>query len=85
MAMGLPVVLPGVGGCPEMVKSGITGFIYEPGNLSQFVEQLSLLGADKERRTKMGQEARKFVEETFRFESMVDSYERLSGCWKSKF
>jgi glycosyltransferase involved in cell wall biosynthesis len=77
MAMALPVVLPGVGGCPEMVKSGVTGFIYEPGDLPQFVEQLSLLGADKERRIKMGQEARRFVEEYFRFEAMVGSYERL--------
>lgn len=79
MAMGLPVVLPRVGGCPEMVKSGITGFIYESGDLPQFVEQLSLLCVDKKRRTKMGHEARKFVEEKFRFETMVDSYERLFG------
>ena len=77
MAMQLPVVLPRVGGCPEMVKSGVTGFIYEPGDLTQFVGQLSLLGADKKRRIKMGQEARRFVEESFRFETMVRSYECL--------
>lgn len=80
MAMGVPVVLPGVGGCPEMVKSGITGFIYESGNRPQLVEQLSILCADKKRRQKMGQEARRFVEENYRFESMVDSYERLFNC-----
>ena len=84
MAMGLPVVLPGVGGCPEMVKAGETGFIYESGDLSQFVEQLSLLGGDSKRRKIMGQAARKFVEERFRFGAMVDAYERLFGYCKGK-
>ena len=72
MAMGLPVVLPRVGGCPEMVESGVTGFIYEPGDLPQFVEQLFLLGTDKKRRTKMGQEARRFVEENFRSPNLLN-------------
>jgi glycosyltransferase involved in cell wall biosynthesis len=77
MAMGLPVVLPGVGGCPEMVEHGITGFIYETGDLSGFVDYLKLLGTDKERRVRMSQAARKYVETNFRFESMVDSYAAL--------
>lgn len=77
MAMSLPVVLPRVGGCPEMVKPGITGFIYEPGDLTEFVDYLFLLGSDKERRLKMGQAARRYVVANFRFESMVASYVKL--------
>lgn len=77
MAMGLPVVLPRVGGCPEMVKPGITGYLYEPGDLSGFVDYLYLLGSDKDRRLKMGQAARSYVEVDFRFESMVASYVNL--------
>lgn len=77
MAMGLPVVLPRVGGCPEMVKPGVTGFIYEPGDLSGFVGHLFVLGSDEDLRMKMGQEARRYVETDFRFESMVDSYSEL--------
>ncbi len=77
MAMSLPVVLPRVGGCPEMVKQGISGFIYEPGNISQFVEYLLLLCADEERRLKMGRAAREYVETDFKFESMVESYVNL--------
>jgi len=77
MAMGLPVVLPRVGGCPEMVEHGNTGFIYEPGDLSGFVDYLNLLGTDKERRIRMSQAAREYVETNFRFESMVDSYAAL--------
>jgi glycosyltransferase involved in cell wall biosynthesis len=77
MAMGLPVVLPGVGGCPEMVRHGTTGFIYERGDPSRFIEQLFLLCVDKELRIKMGHEARRFVCNNFRFESMVNSYVKL--------
>lgn len=74
MAMSLPVVLPRVGGCPEMVKPGITGFIYEPGDLSGFVDYLFILGSDEERRMEIGKAARRYVETDFRFESMVTFY-----------
>ena len=77
MSMSLPVVLPRVGGCPEMVKSGETGFIYEPGNMSQFIDYLSLLCGDGERRSEMGRAARKHIDNSFRFEAMVDAYANL--------
>ena len=60
-----------------MVRPGVTGFLYEPGNLSQFVEYLFLLGVDDERRSSMGQAARGYVKAHFRFESMVESYMHL--------
>jgi glycosyltransferase involved in cell wall biosynthesis len=74
MAMCKPVVLPNVGGCPEMIKPGVTGFIYESGDILNLVEYLYLLGTDKERRLRMGQAARRYAETNFQFESMVDSY-----------
>lgn len=74
MSMSLPVVLPRVGGCPEMVEFGVNGFIYEPGDTSQLVEYLFLLGVDKNFRLKIGQAARNYVESHFHFESMVKSY-----------
>ena len=77
MSMSLPVVLPRVGGCPEMVRPGETGFIYEPGDLSGFVDYLLLLSTDEERRLNMGRAARKYVETDFRFESMVSAFARL--------
>jgi glycosyltransferase involved in cell wall biosynthesis len=77
MSMSLPLVLPRVGGCPEMVREGETGFIYEPGDLSGFVECLRLLGADKTRRLDMGLAARRFIETDFQFDSMVSAYASL--------
>ena len=77
MAMGVPVVLPDVGGCPEMVESGVNGFIYEAGKPEQFKEYLCLLGNDDKRRLEMGHEARRYVKQHFQFKTMVDSYARI--------
>ena len=74
MAMCKPVVLPRVGGCPEMVNSGVNGFIYEPGDTRNFVELLLSLGTDKERKLEIGQAARNYVEAHFNFDLMVESY-----------
>jgi glycosyltransferase involved in cell wall biosynthesis len=80
LSMGIPVVLPKVGGCPEMVKPNITGFIFEPGDKLQLVEYLYVLGSDGELRAKMGQAARQYVIEKFQSRSMFESYElMLSG------
>lgn len=77
MAMGVPVVLPNVGGCPEMVEEGVNGFIYEAGKPEQFEEYLCLLGNNDKQRLEMGCEARRYVEKNFQFDVMVDSYIRL--------
>ena len=45
MARARIVVAPDVTGIPELVISGKTGFLYEPGNLHDFVERLLLIRA----------------------------------------
>lgn len=77
MAMELPVVLSRVGGCPEMVNHGVNGFLFDAGDTPELVKYLVLLGTDQGRRLKMGQAGRKYVEQKFRFESMVESYRDL--------
>lgn len=41
MARGKPVLAPAITGIPELVVSGKTGFLYEPGSMSDFVERLT--------------------------------------------
>lgn len=77
MAMKLPVVLPRVGGCPEMVKEGETGYIYEPGDIAGFVDCLYRLASDKDLRNRMGNAARSRVEVDFAVRSMVAAYTNL--------
>ena len=77
MAMGLPTVLPNVGGCPEMISQGDNGYIYNPQNVNEFIEYLSLLCSRSDLRKKMGQSARRHIENNFRLPIMIESYDRL--------
>lgn len=46
MATGVPVVSTRVGGVPEMVRHGETGFLYEAGNVPELTGYLRLLIED---------------------------------------
>ena len=67
--MRKPVIATNVGGNPEMMIDGKTGFLVEQGNHEQIIARLSLLLADKELSKKMGNDGRKFIEDTFNWEA----------------
>jgi len=66
--MKRPVVATNVGGNPEMMKDGVTGFLVEKGNHKQLIEKIKLLLADKKLSEQMGNEGRKFIEEAYSWE-----------------
>ena len=43
MARGKPVLAPAITGIPELVISGKTGFLYEPGSVENFVELILII------------------------------------------
>lgn len=62
MACGLPVVATNVGGVPDIVRHGETGFLCEPENLDGLAASLAQLVKNRMLRTEMGKRARNFVE-----------------------
>ncbi len=66
--MKRPVIATDVGGNPEMMKDGVTGFLVEKGNHKQLIEKIKLLLADKKLSKQMGNEGRRFIEETYNWE-----------------
>ncbi len=52
MAAGLPVIATEVGGIPEQVIDGETGYLIQPGDVSSLTERLVRLCVDAERREK---------------------------------
>lgn len=68
-AMGMPVVVSNVGGLPEVVIDGETGFIVESENPMQAAEKIIKLIFDDVLRVKMGIQAERFVYENFTWES----------------
>jgi glycosyltransferase involved in cell wall biosynthesis len=63
MACGLPVAASRVGGVPEIVRHGKTGFLFQPDDLEGFASALAELMKTPGLRAEMGQRARTFIEE----------------------
>ncbi|MEA2020604.1 MAG: glycosyltransferase [Patescibacteria group bacterium] len=71
MASGLPVVASKIGGIPNAVEDGKTGFLVEPGNVEELSEELIKVLKDDKLREHIGEEARGLAKEKFSQESMV--------------
>ncbi len=77
MAAGLPVVATHVGGVPELVRPGHTGWLVPPQEPALLAGALSNLLADADRRRAFGKAGRERVETDFSFNRMVSRYEAL--------
>ena len=80
MALGKPVVASRVGGTPEMVADGETGFLVPPSDPAALAGAISRLTDAPEERRKMGEGGRARVEAKFSLCRMVDEVEALYRC-----
>lgn len=71
MAAGLPVVAARIGGVPEVIHEGETGYIFPVGDVAGLVAGVQQTLADPVRRLQMGTAARAYAE-TLSWESMMD-------------
>ena len=67
-ACGLPVIASNIGGLPEVIIDGKTGFLIDPENIDDLTEKLLILINDKIMRKKMGEEGRNYIEANYRLE-----------------
>ena len=77
MAAGLPVVSTRVGGSPELVIHGETGFLVDSGDDAQLVEALRALIASQSLRKRFGSLGREVARAKFAVESVQKQYEDL--------
>lgn len=77
MASSLPVIATQVGGIPELVIDGETGFLVPPNNVSQLAEALSQVLESESLRRRMGQAGRRRVERNFMLQRKLDQTEQL--------
>lgn len=64
-ACGLPVVVSNVGGLPEVVRDGITGFVVPPNDPQAAADRILQLALDDTLRSTLGLNGRKFVVEHY--------------------
>ncbi len=81
MASGTPVVASHIGGVPEVVGDGDTGFLVPPGDVAALSDRLATVLADPTLRERMGRRAREIVCERFTWTACarrcLDSYDEL--------
>jgi glycosyltransferase involved in cell wall biosynthesis len=77
MATGLPVVATAVGGIPEQVEDGRTGWLVAPGDTEAMAVRLAALLAEPEKAAAMGKLARARAVDLFDFKRQVSEFIEL--------
>jgi N-acetyl-alpha-D-glucosaminyl L-malate synthase BshA len=75
MACGVPVVASRVGGLPEVIDHGLTGYLHPPEALDEMADSAVGLLTDEARRKTMGKEATSRVHEKYCEERILPMYE----------
>jgi len=75
MACGVPVIATSIGGLPEVVADGETGFLFEPGDVEGMARAATALLADGERLGEMRRAARARALAHFMADEIVPRYE----------
>ena len=82
MASGTPVVASRIGGLPEVVEDGVTGFLVEPGDVAELRARLAEVLADRRLAERLGRNGRERVLERFTWaacaERCVSAYSELA-------
>ena len=77
-ACGVPAVATAVGGVPELVEDGITGFLVPAGDVPALAAALERILCDHDLATRLGGAARRKVERSFSIAGQID---RLLSLW----
>jgi glycosyltransferase involved in cell wall biosynthesis len=77
MAMSLPVVATNVGGSPDQVVDGATGFLVPPGDPKALADAIEKLLLDPALRQRMSRAARERIQEHFSLKEMTRKIEEI--------
>ncbi|HET9289196.1 MAG TPA: glycosyltransferase family 4 protein [Gaiella sp.] len=77
LAAGRAVVATNVGGVPDVVEEGETGFLVRPGDTHALAERLEILARDPDRRGEMGRTGRERVLRRYAVERLVADVDEL--------
>ena len=84
-AMGIPVVCSNIGGLPEVVKDGETGFLVEVDNTSAAADRILELVLNEDLRVRLGNNGRKFITEKYSFKVNADNLVRAHSMLLSHY
>ncbi|MGD0883707.1 MAG: glycosyltransferase family 4 protein [Thermodesulfovibrionales bacterium] len=79
MACGKPVIGSNIGGIPEQIADGTSGFLFEHSNADDLGKKMARLIQNKELRRDMGEAGRKIIERKY---SLVEHCNKLAGIYE---
>ncbi len=76
--MRRPVIATNVGGIPEIMMDGQTGFLVEKGDAKGWIDKIRLILNDGNKAKMMGQKGREFVESNFSWDKIAGDFISIS-------
>ena len=78
MSAGVPVIASDIGGLPELIQDGISGFLAKPDSIESWIEAFNQMESfTPEQRTDLGQAARKHAEQNHSWQKHLDDLEKI--------
>lgn len=77
MSYGIPVISTPVGGIPEAVEDGKSGFLIQPGDTKALAEKISYLIRNPRIREKMGKEGHRIAKERFDIKKIAGQLQEI--------
>lgn len=74
LACGTPVIATGVGGIPEQIEDGVTGYVTQPADPDDMALAISHVLNDEDLLISMGKNAIESVNKRFKLSDQVDAY-----------
>ena len=72
IASGTPVICSRLGGLPEIVEHGVTGYLVPPGDVAELRERIAELAADPALAARLGRNARDLVLARFTWKACAE-------------
>jgi len=75
--MEKPVIATNVGGIPELMQDGKTGFLVEKGDYNNLIEKLTLLINDRQRSKQISLSGYNFIKEHFTWDIVANNFVKI--------
>jgi glycosyltransferase involved in cell wall biosynthesis len=70
---GTPVLAARIGGIPEQIQEGLTGYLFEPESCDDLAEKMALMLSDRERLLRMGTAGQAYVRDNLLIKDQMDN------------
>ena len=79
MALELPVIVTGVGGMPEVIENGVTGWVVPPGNPAKLAESMIRAVTNSSLAEQLGQAGRASLAKGLTLEMQSSAIRKMYG------